>query len=299
MQKTLRQVNNRITVLFLAQTVLLIALLLPTPSMASAPDDPFLYLKRRLSNDGFTTAQINRLLDPAPPLQYRLISKTLAIKESRLDYNQFLTASSLSMARRNLNRYAPIFTLAEQRYGVDRSVIAAILLVETRFGGYTGQTPTLAILASYAVMNQPQHQDMIWSLMSAADRKRWGREAFEKRLQMRSEWAYPEICALLRLSETQGLQVTSLRGSVMGAFGWPQFLPSSMVRFGVDGNGDNRVDLDLPEDAIHSVAGYLRGHGWKDSASRYEKEDVIHHYNKSQPYVQTVLAVAERLAMGE
>lgn len=299
MQKFLHPTHRRTIPFLWLPTLLLTASVLLTPSSASALEDPFLHLKRRLSDDGFTTAQINRLLDPPPPLQYKLISKTLAIKESRLDYNQFLSSSALSTARRNLNRYATTFSQAEQRYGVDRSVMAAILLIETRFGGYTGQTPTLAVLASYAVMNQAHHQNMIWSLMSPADRKRWGRDAFEKRLQMRSEWAYPEVCALLRLSETQGLQVADLRGSVMGAFGWPQFLPSSMVRYGVDGNGDNRVDLDLPEDAIHSIANYLRGHGWKNSASRYEKEDVIHHYNKSTPYVQAVLAVAERLAMGE
>lgn len=299
MQKKPWTPKNRLAGMVMSVTIAMVFLGPLKASTASAPDDPYFRLKQKLNDDGFSTAQINRLLEPSPPLQYTLISKSLAIRESRLDYNQFLTAASLSLARTNLDRYTSAFRLAEQLYGVDRSVIAAILLVETRFGSYTGQTPTLAILASYAVMNQPTHQNKLWSLLSAADRKRWGREAFEKRLQQRSEWAYPEVCALLRLSETHGLKVTSLRGSVMGAIGWAQFLPSSLVRYGVDGNQDQQIDLNQPDDAIHSIANYLRGHGWQNSSPLLEKERVIHHYNKSRPYVQTVLEIAERLSRRE
>lgn len=272
-----------------------------TPSAHGSPEggDPYGPLKKRLREDGFSIAHIDALFDPPPPLQYRLISRTLAIRESRLDYDQFLAPSSLAIARRNLDRHAAAFDRAERLYGVDRAVIAAIILVETRFGGYTGGTPTLAILASYAVMNQQQHQDRIWALLSPKDRKRWGREAFEKRLVQRSEWAYPEVCALLRLHERQGIAAGSLQGSVMGAFGWPQFLPSSLLRWGADGNGDGVVDLDQPEDAIFSVASYLKAHGWNDAQSRPEKEAVVFRYNKSTPYVRTVLAIADRLKSGD
>ncbi len=268
-------------------------------SAASESGDPYAALKKRLKEDGFPAADIDSLFDPPPPLQYRLISRTLAIKESRLDYDQFLTPSSLAVARRNLQRHASAFERAESVYGVDRSVIAAIILVETRFGGYTGGTPTLAILASYAVMNQPAHRERIWALLSPKDRKRWGREAFENRLLQRSEWAYPEVCALLRLSETRGLRAESLRGSVMGAFGWPQFLPSSLLRWGADGNGDGVVDLHAPEDAIFSVANYLKAHGWNGSGSRTEQEAVVFRYNRSTPYVRTVLTIADRLKAGD
>lgn len=82
----------------------------------------------------------------------------------------------------------------------------------------------------------------------------------------------------------------------MGAFGWSQFLPSSLLRHGADGNGNGIVELDQPEDAITSVASYLRAHGWANAGSPHEKEAVIFHYNKSRPYVQTVLAIAARLS---
>jgi membrane-bound lytic murein transglycosylase B len=281
--------------LCLAWTPLLVSI-----SRATSVDvDPYAELKRRLTNDGYPALHIQALFEPPPPLQYRLISKTFAIRESKLNYEQFLSNSSLAVARRNLARYASAFERAEQAYRVHRSVIAAILLVETRFGGYTGETPTLAVLSTYALMNQPEHQNRIWALLSGRDQKRWSREAFEKRLLQRSEWAYPEVCALLKLYENQGLRVESLRGSVMGAFGWPQFLPSSLLRYGVDGNGNGAIDLDDPEDAINSVASYLRAHGWVNARTAPQQEEVIHKYNKSTPYVQTVLAIANRLASGD
>jgi membrane-bound lytic murein transglycosylase B len=269
---------------------------LPFAPANSSDTDPYLELKKRLRNDGYSTTHINALFEPPPPLQYRLISKTFAIKESQLNYNQFLSSTSLAIAQRNLAHHASAFERAERLYEVDRSVIAAIILVETRFGGYTGDTPTLAVLATYAVMNQPRHQNRIWSLLAKKDRKRWTREAFEKRLLQRSEWAYPEVCALLKLYETQALRVEGLRGSVMGALGWPQFLPSSLLRYGVDGSGNGVVNLYDPEDAICSVASYLRAHGWGNARSALQKEDVIYRYNKSRPYVQTVLTIADRLA---
>jgi membrane-bound lytic murein transglycosylase B len=83
----------------------------------------------------------------------------------------------------------------------------------------------------------------------------------------------------------------------MGAIGWPQFLPSSLVRYGVDANQDGEIDLFHPADAIFSVANYLRGYGWTQAKSRAEKEKVIWYYNHSRPYVRTILELARRLRL--
>lgn len=84
----------------------------------------------------------------------------------------------------------------------------------------------------------------------------------------------------------------------MGAIGWPQFLPSSLVRWGTDGDRDGRVDLFQPEDAIFSVANYLRAHGWDEVKTEVEKEEVIYTYNHSRPYVGAILGVAAALNEG-
>jgi membrane-bound lytic murein transglycosylase B len=217
------------------------------------------------------------------------------LRESKLNYDQFLAPPAIMKAQRFLREHSSILAEAEKTYGVDRCVIVGILLVETQLGNYTGRTPTLAVFSTFALMDERRNRDKVWSLLTAQDRKRWGREAFDAKLEKRAEWAYQEICALARLASSQSVRVESLHGSVMGAVGWPQFLPTSLVRYGADGNNDGRIDLYESKDAVFSIANYLRGHGWSQARTRAEKEDVIHHYNKSRPYVNAVLGVADRI----
>jgi membrane-bound lytic murein transglycosylase B len=225
----------------------------------------------------------------------KTVAQTFRIREGKLNYDQFLEPGAISQARRFLREYEELLSRAERAYGVDRCVIAAILLVETRFGSYTGRTPTLAVLSTFALMDQKAYRDKIWVLLSAADRERWDRDAFDRKLIQRSEWAHRELSALVQLADSPGANFKSVQGSVMGAIGWPQFLPSSLVRYGVDGNNDGRLDLFEPADAIFSVANYLRGHGWCEAGDQSAREDVIYQYNHSRPYVAAILGAASRL----
>jgi len=143
-------------------------------------------------------------------------------------------------------------------------------------------------------MNLKANREKIWKLMSPQDRQKWGREAFDMKLIDRSGWAYRELSALLELENTHGIEPGSINGSVMGAIGWPQFLPSSLVKFGVSGNGDRRVDLYNAEDAIFSTSNYLRSHGWCAAKFPSDREAVIWEYNHSKAYVRIVLGIAER-----
>lgn len=257
--------------------------------------DPQETLRATLVSDGFHPSKIDAVYARGFTPQYRTIAATFRLRESKLNYAQFLQAADLERARQFAARYRTTLQQAEASHGVDSSVIVAILLVETRFGSYTGQTPVLHILSSFALMDDPGERDRVWALLSDQDRNRLGRESFDERLLRRARWAYQELCALIRMGIELEEDVSEFKGSVMGAMGWAQFLPTSYLRFGYDGDSDGRVDLFQPSDAIFSVANYLRGHGWNEAMTREEKEKVIHAYNKSQPYVDTVLALADRL----
>ena len=66
--------------------------------------------------------------------------------------------------------------------------------------------------------------------------------------------------------------------------------------YGVDGNGDGVVDMFVLEDALFSMANYLKEHGWKGPMkSRRRQRRTIYRYNYSKPYVNTVMAVADYL----
>jgi membrane-bound lytic murein transglycosylase B len=61
------------------------------------------------------------------------------------------------------------------------------------------------------------------------------------------------------------LDPTTVLGSYTGAIGIPQFLPSSIVKYAVDYEGNHHIDLRSSEaDAIGSVANYLAQNGWEN-----------------------------------
>jgi membrane-bound lytic murein transglycosylase B len=111
----------------------------------------------------------------------------------------------------------------------------------------------------------------------------------------RAQWAFRELCALLRYARKNGLDPLSIKGSIFGAFGLPQFVPTSVLAYGVDWDGDGKVDLFDLEDALASMANYLHERGWKRKLAYQEQIRVIKTYNNSQPYAETVLKLAERL----
>jgi len=263
--------------------------------VARAAEDTYAGVKQKLIAEGYSRQSVSKLFQPAPPAMFKLVALTLRLRESQLNYDQFLNPSEIAKARSFIASHQSAFKQAQRTYGVGPSVIAAILLVETHFGSYTGKTPTLAVFSTFALMDQKQYRDRVWKMLAARDRERWGREAFDRKLQDRSAWAFKELSALLEWEKTNGVRVASLKGSVMGAVGWPQFLPSSLVGYGADGNGDGKIDLYNADDAIFSTASYLRGHGWCEAKFPVDKEQVIWAYNHSKPYVRTILGIAEKL----
>ena len=261
-----------------------------------AAESTFSPLQNKLIRDGFPAQQVSRIYGEQPPTpQYKMIATMFVLQESRMNYGQFLEAPSIQRATQFIKENAGTLSQAERTFGVDRAIIAALLLVETQFGRYTGRTPTLAILSTYALMDQKSYRDRVWALLPLQDRERWGREAFDEKLIRRANWAYQELCALIRWSDGQSVKLKNLQGSIMGAVGMPQFIPSNVERYGVDGNRNGRIDLFETSDAISSTAHYLQSLGWSAKSTPAEQEEIIYQYNRSRPYVRTVLDIAARL----
>jgi membrane-bound lytic murein transglycosylase B len=112
----------------------------------------------------------------------------------------------------------------------------------------------------------------------------------------KADFAFTELVAVLSMYRENLDRLYYLRGSYAGAMGIPQFLPSSYLSWAVDGNGDERVDLDNLSDAMASVGNYLRSHGWTPEASLREKWRAVWEYNHSDNYVRTMFEIAFRLS---
>ena len=141
-----------------------------------------------------------------------------------------------SLIRRGQARYSshwPHLYRIHSQYGVDPAVIMAIYGKETSYGQITGGFDLLDALASLAYEGRR-------------------RAMFEE-----------EFIAALKLLD-QGVQRWQLKGSYAGATGYPQFMPSVVLRLRADGDGDGYADIWRSEpDAFASIANYLRQAGWK------------------------------------
>lgn len=136
---------------------------------------------------------------------------------------------------------------AEKTYGVPVEVVLGIIGVETMYGRNTGNFRVLDVLTTLALDFPAGRGD---------------RSAFFK----------AELGAFLKLCAVRSWDPESVAGSYAGAIGWPQFMPSSIHRWGVDFDGDGKVDVQRsPVDAIGSVAHYLAQHGWKRGQATHFK----------------------------
>lgn len=124
---------------------------------------------------------------------------------------------------------------AEEAFGVDHALIAAVIGVETNYGRNLGGFRVLDALVTLGFDYPP-------------------RQAF-----FRSELGH-----FLQLVQEESLDVRDTLGSYAGAMGRGQFISSSYRAYAVDFDGDGRRDLihSWP-DAIGSVANYFREHHWQ------------------------------------
>ncbi|MCO6432126.1 MAG: lytic murein transglycosylase [Deltaproteobacteria bacterium] len=253
------------------------------------------YLANKLVDDGLSPTVVSKVYsDPRMP-PFDVVYFSLAPKESYGMYKDFNSKSQLQLARQFLINNKRLLDEAEKKYKVNRYVIASILLIETRYGKNTGKEMVLNRLSRVGSIAKPENILANYRKLSGEDPKVTF-ESVKARAEYLEDKFYPEIISLFELAKRNKLHPLSIRGSIAGAFGIPQFLPSSYLRFGVDGNRDGRVSLFTLHDAILSTANFLSSHGWSEKHDKENKGSVIWNYNQSDAYVDTVLLLAEKLS---
>jgi membrane-bound lytic murein transglycosylase B len=177
-------------------------------------------------------------------------------------------------------------------YGVPEEIIVSILFIETNLGRNTGNRCVFNRLASMARCTD---LEIILPYLEATLITSENEEFARRRCREKADWAYGELKALLLLANRDGIDPLGIRGSIYGAIGICQFMPSNVFSFGVDADRDGRIDPFAKPDALHSIANYLRGHGWRAGMDREGQHRVIFDYNHSTIYANTVLAIAEKI----
>jgi membrane-bound lytic murein transglycosylase B len=266
---------------------------------AERPFDPSWYrLQQRLIADGVDPRAVRAAFTDARMDAFRGLAFALDPREHRSLYRGFLRSDSLARARSCRLSHARALRGAERRFGVPAGVVGAIMHVESQCGRNTGRRRVLPQLAKLAMANDAEN--VRWNVARHTAGVPAGRRpAITARVKARARelerMFYPEVVATFRVAARNGIDPLGITGSGAGAFGLTQFLPSSYLRFAVDGNGDGRVSLYDPEDAIASTANYLRGNGWRPGISYAEQRRVIWTYNHSDAYIDTVLTIADHV----
>lgn len=275
-------------------------LLLLLPLRLAADVTGWEYLIERLVADGLDRREVQRVFaDPRVPAFGGLEFSARKPQEPGAMYRKFLQGPSVTAARGCFERHGPLLRRAEQRHGVPASVVASILHVETHCGRNTGNSVVLWRLARLAMANEPANVRRNLVRLRPIERDLPDLEArVAERARYLEDTFYPEVRAVFAVARQLGVRPLDLRGSVAGAFGFPQFLPTSFLAFGTDGNGDGRTDLHDMADAAESCARYLAGNGWRPGLSGRAQREVIWSYNRSESYIDTVLGLAARLRPG-
>lgn len=164
-----------------------------------------------------------------------LITRPAEAKPWHAYRNIFITPKRIQGGVAFWKTHEAALARAEKLYGVPAEIIVAIIGVETAYGEHTGKHGVLEALATLA-FDYPKRADF-----------------FRKELEN-----------YLLLTREENIDPLSLRGSYAGASGIGQFMPSSYRAYAVDFDGDQQRDLwNNPEDAIGSVANYLKEHRWE------------------------------------
>jgi membrane-bound lytic murein transglycosylase B len=223
-------------------------------------------LTTRLKTRGFTDDELDKVFTDSRVALYPPI---IAKSGKGLDYFHrkygLLTKKSIQRGQRVLRENREIFNKVEETLGVEKEIILGILRVETNFGAGTGR---------YSVFNSLLSMTLIGN--------------------RRSSWAEEELIALLEICREQSKDPLSVRGSWAGAFGICQFMPTSYKKYALDGNGDGVIDLYNLNDAIASIASYLKSHGYEKNRTVTNRE-AVYAYNHCDNYVKAILAYAKAM----
>ena len=121
----------------------------------------------------------------------------------------------------------------DKKFSVEKSLLLALMGIETNFGTYVGKMDILSSLATLS---------------------------FDER---RSEFFTKELITILQLVDSKKIDHKILYGSWAGAFGFFQFMPSTIEQYAIDYDKNNIIELKSTKDSFASAANYINKIGWK------------------------------------
>lgn len=187
---------------------------------------------RRMVGEAQNLPVVSRLMQPAP---------SGTPKNWRVYRSRFIDPIRIGAGVRFWQDNRATLERAEKEFGVPAEIVVGIIGVETIYGQQLGDFRVLDALATLSFDFPASHP----------------------RAEERIRYFRGELESFLAFHSAARTDPRRPRGSYAGAMGMPQFMPSSLARWGVDYDGDKRIDLTgSADDVIGSVANYFKGYGW-------------------------------------
>jgi membrane-bound lytic murein transglycosylase B len=193
-------------------------------------------LRQEALSRGISARVFDQAFEAVTPSE-RVIGLDRGQSEGKASYMSYLrnhlTGSKIAAAQSAYEMNTALLNKAQADHGVPGNVIVGIWGMETNFGSFIGNFPMIQALASLAYDGR------------------------------RSAMFREELFAALTMMEKGDATLSQMRGSWAGAFGQPQFMPSSYLRYAVDGDANGNRDIwnSLP-DVFGSIGNYLKQVGW-------------------------------------
>lgn len=259
---------------FLLKPALLIALATPALAAPCGNDGAgFAAWKAAFASEARAAGVGQRGLQALANAQYasRTITADRNQKSFRYSLDKFMeirgASTIVAQGRKRKAQSASFYAALENRYGVPAGVIIAIHGMETGFGGFMGDSSVVSAITTLA---------------------------YDCR---RSEFFEPHAIGALKLVD-QGAITASTKGAKHGELGHTQFLPGNALKYGVDANGDGRVDFYNQSDALASTAHFLRQKGWQPGQGYQQGQPnfaVIKQWNAATVYQKAIAIMAAQI----
>ena len=146
----------------------------------------------------------------------------------------YLTEDRVREGVKFLQRYKTKLSQIEKKFGVDKEILVAIVGVETYYGLIKGEYEAFNVLAYYSFKDK-----------------------------RRAKFFKYELENFLLLCYRQGLNARLLKSSIYGALGIGQLMPHSYIQYGVDYDGNKRIEPFSYMDTIATIANFLHKKGWR------------------------------------
>ena len=132
----------------------------------------------------------------------------------------------------------------EKNFNIEKELLLSLMGIENNYGKYVCK---MDILSSISTLS------------------------YDKR---RSQFFTNELLILLKLIDSKKIDYQTLYGSWAGAFGFFQFMPSTIKNHAIDFNRDDYIDLKNSQDAYASAGNYLNNMGWKQNSHCFYKVEL-------------------------